>query len=260
MSGISGISGSNSYLWLEQILAKTSASFTTGSSETTTSSTSTDATTSITSSDGLTDQLKSAISSALSEAEDSGDTSDLMSVIQEAIQETLNANGIDTSQNAPGGMAPPPPPSDGDNPMRSQLQSQLEAMGLEGDELDSVMSQVDTAVSEAMDSAQSDGTDFAAAVEDAIYSTLESNGIDTSQISLEPPTGMQGGMMPPPPPPGDASATTSSTDTSSTTGTDSIDSSSTTDIASMLEELLSALGYSSDEQDSLLGFLVDTSS
>jgi len=256
MSGISSISGSSSSLTLEQILAmmKAQSGTTTGSDATTTSSESTGSS-ATTSGNSLKDQLRTTILSALQEAEDSGEDTDLATVLQEAISEALQQSGGQAgASQAPSPPMDPPDFSDENNPLRSQL----EAIGIEGDDLDNLMEQIDTAVTAAVEEAQSSGdtTDMRSVVENAIDETLEANGIDPEDVKPEMPAeGMQGGMMPPPPPPpADAS---SNADSSSSDSTESTTDDSNSQLLATLEELLSELGYSSEDTDALLGFLWD---
>jgi hypothetical protein len=296
MSGISSIStyGSNSYDWLQKI-----SNLSTGQSSGTSvakESSSEDSLFSALSESGLdseeleslNEEIKSSISSALQEAEDSGDTTDFRQIIKDAIDKALEDNGIDMdeltgstdgSTSGIGGMPPPPPPStDSSSSTDSSytngtdpLSQALESMGITGDDLTSLLDQINTAVGTAVQSAEDSGdtTDFQTIIKNAVDQTLEDNGIDPKdvQAQMQSSTGEVSNMPPPPPggmPPTGSSEDTTTEDSTSTTSTSSSGSTTSTDqideLIKLLQDLLSQLQSGTSTNDSLTGYLFDEQS
>jgi hypothetical protein len=254
MYGISGIgsSGSNPYQWLAMAgYAQGQSTSTAAASDSTTSSSSTDG------QDSLKTQIQSAILSALQTAESSGDTTDFRTIIKDAIDNTLKANGI----NVPSADSSTTSSSTSDTSAASDSTSSSGTTTSSN----SLNQQIEAAIVSALQNAQSSGdtTDFGQLIQNAVNTTLQNNGIDTSQLQQQ---SAMGGMMPPPPPGGDGTSTGSSTTatsaTSNTTGTSGGTSSSSTtstsedSLSELIQTLLASLGNGSG--NTLQGFLVDT--
>lgn len=79
----------------------------------------------------------------------------------------------------------PPPPQNGDvpEPLWEDVESTAESAGLSEEEIEDLRSELKTALSEALENLDaSQSSDSRAAMDEAILSTLEDHGLDTSSI------------------------------------------------------------------------------
>lgn len=132
----------------------------------------------------------------------------------------------ETEQTGRAGQAPPAGgPTDDENPMWADIEESAETSGLTDEQIESLKADLKDAISNAVSQSDSttDGASAHEAVDNAILSTLQEYGVDTSEIEshmAEAGQQMQGGRPMGPPPgaeggqPSDQSSTTSGVDTS----------------------------------------------
>lgn len=197
-------------------------------------------------------------------------------MIAQAVQGVLEENGIEYESSSqasgmgpsgsvtgapPQGAGPPmgPPPEGAEgsqDPGQEALAEALEASGVEGEELEDVLNQVQTAIDTALAEAEESGSsaDRDEVIRNAVDSTLEANGIDPATVQENMPAPPAGGPPPGGPPP--ASGTESSTESDEQTTTTATAVSSE-ELTATLDEILASL-FGGDGSDSMVGFLLDT--